>query len=291
MDLIREMYPLMPKWAENELTSFVTTYEFRYSQVLPHTPDRYKTLVEELAEEQDPFMEDGQPDTFVEESKHEPEADDCVQTASPIVKHLRGRQPSKIQIPSRSSSPSPPSISRPVLKPTPPIAKPVLRRTPPVTSVPETPQSQIRRRTTSPTSELRREAQLLFLGEKRKRATELESLRERGGFKTNLKPKSHRRTGTREIPIRVYDEEAAMTSWGTVEGSSSDEESEEISYDGSGDWCMDLEEAVEHRKYLYRILSRDMGLVEKCRRQREYSSLSRHIRKLRWLKDEQEYSC
>lgn len=274
MDLIRETYPLMPQWAEAELTSFTTTHEIRYSKVLPHTPFRYKEFVERLNAEEDPFMDDDQSDILVD-APREPEADDSVQIASPVVRHLKGRQPGKIEIPKRGQSP--------------PSAPAGTRHMSDVTSVPETPQSQIRRRATSPTAELRREAQQLFLGEKRKRVSEVEALRDRAGFKTDLKPASQRRTGTKEIPIRIYDEEAARTSWGTVEGYSSEEDSE-MSYDGFGDWCMDLDEALEHRKYLRNIMNHEMGLVEKCRRQREYSSISRHIRKLRWQKDEQEYS-
>ncbi len=103
---------------------------------------------------------------------------------------------------------------------------------------------------------------------KRKRLSEIEHLRERCGFKTDLRPSSSRRIGSRACPLKVYED---SDEW--------DSESELDSLESM--WILSLVESVEYEKDVKRRMDTAMTLAEHCAAWKELQSLREHIRDLK----------
>jgi len=281
MDLVKEIYPAMLDWRNWILDAFVASAEVRYSQILPLTPFRYRHIVDKRCSEEDPFMDDDQPDMLAavhdaeiakaeykrRNSRHEEDKDE-VKIGSPKVRRMDARRPPNLEIPPRSPPPLS-KRSRTLLETPKPRTPPRMTSPPKVRRVVETPRSQLPKAQSPGRLLWYLDENGFDVREKQKREAELADLKDRGGYKSNLNPASKRRTGTREIPIAVYEEE------------SEDTEASEDSFETWGDWCLDLPESLQHKHEVRKLMDKEHSLMEKCRLQREYCSISRHIRELK----------
>lgn len=281
MDLVAETYPQRENWLTALMGRWLSKRRMTYSELFMSAPQRYVSLfdgkiewpmnehgsfvegVEEEKEDEDAFMDRGQPDLFQA----------CVDVAIAEEEKRKGKGKRKRR----------PSYEK---------MRPIPLR------IPETPENQCPASSmSSPTLRLTRlsvgveepVAPALLLTPKtegsksgKKRRTELERLTQRDGFaKKSIAPTGSTRTGSKKNPLNVHDDEKSPPKKWSVPMPATPDECASVCLSESGEWLLNLKESEEYLKTLRREMFNAETAKESYRLWDEIKSLRRHITELK----------